>query len=107
MLAQRRLQKDLENLKNDLNALMIDAKDLGSSQVEGQESLELGKTTEQFQQIVKRAEETLGSLRQQMKQSREKVGQAIEKHPFAAIGTALGVGFALGKLLNLRKSSSL
>ena len=107
MLAQRRLQRDLENLKNDLNALMIDAKDLGATQPEVQEGIEVGKSAEQFQQIVKRLEETMGSLKNQMKQSREKVGHAIETHPFAAIGTALGVGFVLGKLLNLRKSSSL
>lgn len=105
MLAQRRLQRDLENLQNDLKVLLTDAKEIGLEKLQSQGASE-ERSAEQFQQIAKRAEETISNLRQQFKQSSERVGQAVEEHPLAALGTALGVGFVLGKLLNLRKSST-
>lgn len=107
MLAQRRLQRDIENLQNDLNTLMKDAKEFELDRPERVEISGEIKSPEQFQHLLKRAEATIASLKEQLKESREKVGQAVENHPLAALGTALGVGFALGKLVNLRKSSSL
>lgn len=105
MLAQRRLQRDLENLQNDLKVLLTDAKEIGMEKLQSRGVSE-ETAAEQFQQMAKKAEETISNVRDQLKKSSERVGQAVESHPLAAIGTALGVGFILGKWANLRKSST-
>ncbi len=106
MLAQKRLQKDLENLQNDLKVLINDAKEVGVERLSETEAVLTETSSEQFKQMAKRAQETISSLRSQLRESSQKVEQVVENHPFAAIGTALGVGFVLGKLGTMRKSSS-
>lgn len=80
MLAYKRIEKDLENLQNDLKVLVNDAKELSLSKLEQEE-------------------ETLQKLREQIKTTGKKVENAVEHHPYAAVGAALGLGFLLGKFL--------
>jgi ElaB/YqjD/DUF883 family membrane-anchored ribosome-binding protein len=106
MLAQKRLQRDLESLQNDLKVLIHDAKEIGLEKLGAVEAQASEPSSEQFKEITKRAQETISNLREQFQQSRVQVESAVEKHPYAAIGTALGIGFVLGKLGNFRRSSN-
>jgi len=106
MLAQKRLQRDLENLQNDLKVLIHDARDIGMEKLGAVEADVSEPSSEQMKEITKKAQETLSNLREQFKQSREQVESAVEQHPYAAIGTALGIGFVLGKLGTFRRGSN-
>jgi ElaB/YqjD/DUF883 family membrane-anchored ribosome-binding protein len=80
MLAYKKIEKDLETLQNDLKALINDAKEISLTKLEQEE-------------------ETLHKLREQVKVAGKKVETAVEHHPYAAVGAALGLGFFLGKFL--------
>lgn len=93
MLSQKRLERDLETLQNDLKILVNDAKEMGTQQLERVD----------VESVAKQAQETIRNIRNQLRDTSEKVEKSIETHPYAAIGTALGLGFLLGKLGNLGK----
>ncbi|MFM8312691.1 MAG: hypothetical protein ACKOA8_00225 [Deltaproteobacteria bacterium] len=106
MLAQKRLQRDLENLQNDLKVLINDANDLGVQELQATEQAFAEKSVEQIRQIAQQAQQSLSQLRQQLRQTGQKVEATVEKHPYAALSAAMGLGFVLGKLGTMRKSSS-
>lgn len=103
MLAQKRLHRDLENLHNDLKNLMQDAKTIGADQINGAVESVAVKSSEQIQQMIKQAEVSIEKLRNQLRETAQKVETTVEEHPYAVIGAALGVGFLLGKFLSLGK----
>lgn len=96
MLSQKRLEKDLEALQNDLKVLVNDAKEMGTQQLERVDT----------ESITRQAQETIRNLRNQLRNTSEKVETSIETHPYAAVGAALGLGFLLGKLGSLGRHST-
>ena len=104
MLAQRRMQKDLEAIQSGLDQLMQDAKELEGTKLE--EGLKIaGDSPEQLQKMVSEAQVRLHKVRKQLISASKKVETMIVEHPFTTTSAVFGIGFLLGKLLSLGKGS--
>jgi ElaB/YqjD/DUF883 family membrane-anchored ribosome-binding protein len=80
-----KLRSDLDEIRGDLAAIARSIKDLGAAT--GQEAFQ-------------RAEHFGEEARKRAAAAEERIGHEINEHPLASVLTALGVGFAIGKLLD-------
>jgi ElaB/YqjD/DUF883 family membrane-anchored ribosome-binding protein len=103
MLAERRLQRDFENLQDNLSKLMADfnslAKEKGSDAVDSMKET-IGLEREKIEAMLGTAGESLKVLQERAKDATHDVEDKIKENPLLAVAAALGIGFLVGKLLS-------
>jgi len=88
---------------NNLGTLAQDARSLITATTDVA-TQKLGDVRQRVVETVKGAKETAGQVRDQAVEYAKAADQAVRKHPYKALGIALGVGAVLGYLVSRRGS---
>jgi ElaB/YqjD/DUF883 family membrane-anchored ribosome-binding protein len=91
------LKADIGNLRNDLGELASAVRTSGTEQTrEARSSLE-----EEVRRAREHLQRRVDQAREYGYESAQRAEQRVGEHPFTSLATAFGVGFAIGKLLDM------
>lgn len=91
------IRQDLANLQADMADLAGVLRDLGARRVEGLRNSVEGELRDSREALRRRLDEMRAGGRKRLGEFEEGVGE----HPLSALATAFGIGFILGKILDL------
>lgn len=85
------LRADIDNLKQDIQAMAADMKTLNGSMVDNAKAA-----------VADRAQRAGDKVKDGVRTAHDAADRNIAEHPLAAVAIAIGVGLAAGTLLNRR-----
>jgi len=97
-MATEQINKEVDQLKNDIAALRADM----SSLVKTLKDVGIDKGREYYDQATDRAHQASDTVRKRANDTYSAVGKEVEEHPLTSVLTAFGTGFVVGMLLDRR-----
>lgn len=107
MAAEKKIKQDIDHLRSDLDNLVRHLEAVSGEKGNedfGESSDALAGTARvKLQQAVREGERALGRWKESFMGREKQVEETVQAHPITSVLCALGVGFLVGKLIDMAR----